>query len=106
MDPENIAWLRSLSDECGDWWTGAGHELMFKERIPPSYFEAILVQDEFWKNALLEHLRSQGLIQKDSFGEETILGFPVEKFLLYWTKNKFIACNSLVLSIQSTKIAA
>lgn len=65
------------SDEA-DW---NSHEIMLKERVDPSYFEAFLVNDEETRNGLLNHLRTCNLVQKDSLNRETIQGHLVQDFI-------------------------
>lgn len=59
----------------------SGHEVMLKERIPPSYFEGFLVNDEETRDGLLNYLRTCDLVKKDSSNRETILGHLVKDFI-------------------------
>lgn len=69
-------WTKWNSD---DNWNS--HEIMLKERVDPSYFEAFLVNDEETRDGLLNHLRTCNLVQKDSLNRETIQGHLVEDFI-------------------------
>ncbi len=53
-----------------------GHEIMIKERIPPSLIQGIVAESQTYKTALLEHLYQVGLITN-----ETIFGVPVDEFV-------------------------
>jgi hypothetical protein len=53
-----------------------GHEVMLKERIAPSFFTGLIVQDEKTKTGLVNYLRDHGLIRNDS-----ILDTPVDRFI-------------------------
>ncbi len=57
------------------------HEVMLKERVPPSYFEGFLVNNEETRVGLLDHLRTCNLIQKDALNREVIQGRLVEDFI-------------------------
>ncbi|MDP1608152.1 MAG: hypothetical protein Q8L98_02425 [Chlamydiales bacterium] len=57
------------------------HEVMIKERIDPSLFTGIVVANEGTRDGLLNHLRSQHLVQLDSSGHETILGISTDRFI-------------------------
>ncbi len=59
----------------------SGHEVMLKERIAPSFFTGLVVQDEETKTGLVDYLRASGLIQNDS-----ILNAPVDRFIRVGTK--------------------
>jgi hypothetical protein len=53
-----------------------GHEVMLKERIAPSFFQGLIVNDEETKKALIKHLESAGLIENG-----LLLGKPLDKFI-------------------------
>jgi len=53
-----------------------GHEIMIKERVPPSLIQGIVAESATYKTALLEHLYRAGLVTN-----ETILGVPVDQFV-------------------------
>ncbi len=68
-----------------------GHEVMLKERIAPSFFTGLVVQDEKTKTSLVDYLRASGLIQNDS-----ILNAPVDWFIRVGTK----VTNELITPIH------
>ncbi len=58
-----------------------GHEIMVKERIPPSMFQGLVVDDEKTRSNLLEHLRKCHIVQKENDNVERILGIEVDTFI-------------------------
>ncbi|HSX03337.1 MAG TPA: hypothetical protein VLG76_01265 [Rhabdochlamydiaceae bacterium] len=58
-----------------------GHEVMVKERIPPSMIQGLIVPNETVKNNLLSHFRSKNIIGLNPEGHETILNIPIERFI-------------------------
>jgi hypothetical protein len=59
----------------------SGHELMFKERLDPSYFTGIAVSDNQTRDGLMNYLRSHDIVQLDGSGHETILGIGADRFI-------------------------
>jgi hypothetical protein len=57
-----------------------GHEVMIRDRIPPSFIKGILVANNEFKEHLYQHLKEVGLIQTNQEGIETILDIPVTQF--------------------------
>lgn len=57
-----------------------GHEVMVKERIPPSLFKGLIVSDAATRNNLLDYLRKCQIVQKDN-GIEKILGIDINQFI-------------------------
>lgn len=64
----------------------AGHEIMLKERIAPSYFKKILVSNPEIREGLIRHLEKCSLIQYSEDGKRTVLGYPVDQFILVENK--------------------
>ncbi len=76
--------LQSTPVESHRWglkWKHFAHEIMLKERVAPELFQGIVVDRIETRNALLKHLRSCHLVQKDQVGQETILGKSVNEFI-------------------------
>ena len=61
-------------------WDRSGHEVMIKERIPPSFLKGIVVPDQETYTNLLDYLRSHDIVEKTE-NTEQILGIDVNKFL-------------------------
>jgi len=57
------------------------NEVMLKERVDPSFFTGIAVNNETTRDGLMNYLRSQEIVQKDSAGQETILGVAADRFI-------------------------
>ncbi|HEY5235247.1 MAG TPA: hypothetical protein VIJ14_03620, partial [Rhabdochlamydiaceae bacterium] len=57
-----------------------GHEVMIRDRIPPSFIRGILVANNEFREHLYLHLKEVGLIQLNQDGIEAILGIPVTQF--------------------------
>lgn len=57
-----------------------GHEVMIKERIPPSMITGFIVPSYSIRDALLGRLRYRGITRIEQ-GIETILGVPVDRFI-------------------------
>ena len=57
------------------------NEVMLKERVDPSFFTGIAVNNETTRDGLMSYLRSQEIIQKDTAGQETILGIATDRFI-------------------------
>ena len=57
------------------------HEVMIRDRIPPSLIRGILVANNEFKEHLYQHLKEVGLIQSNPDGIEVILGIPVTQFI-------------------------
>lgn len=57
------------------------HEIMIKERIPPSLIKGLIVIDTQTRDNLISHLRMYNLIKKDDTGSETINGIPLNQFV-------------------------
>jgi hypothetical protein len=74
--------LQEHIDNPNDWFSESysGHEIMIKERLPPSFFTGIIIDSEKTKIELLDYLRKQSLIQKNSSGKEIILNIEVDRF--------------------------
>jgi hypothetical protein len=64
------------------WWypANSAHEVMLKERVDPSFFTGVAVQDSHTRDALLSYLRTQNLVASGEQGE-TILGKPIHQFI-------------------------
>lgn len=58
----------------------SGHEVMVKERIPPSLFKGLVVDSDVTRNNLLDYLRKCQIVQKEN-GLEKILGIDVNQFV-------------------------
>lgn len=58
-----------------------GHEICFKERIPPEYIQGIVVKNSQTRDNLLNYLRQKQIVQTDSRGIETILNRPADQFI-------------------------
>ncbi len=77
------------------WWWGNDynrHEVMFKERLDPSFFKGIILDCDQTRNGLLDYLRGCNLVQKDAAGNETILNIAVNQFF----RVGHLATNDLV----------
>jgi hypothetical protein len=61
-------------------WFEGSHEIMVKERIPPSFLKGIVVPDQQTCDSLLHYFRSHGIVQKTNTGEQ-ILGIDALKFI-------------------------
>jgi len=59
----------------------SGHELCFKERIPPHLIQGLIVADTKTRDALTDYLRARNIIQKNAAGEEMLLGHSVDQFI-------------------------
>lgn len=59
----------------------SGHEIMLKERLAPSFFTGIIVQNEKTKSELIDYFSRTGLIQNGQ-----ILNSPVDRFIRVGTK--------------------
>jgi hypothetical protein len=58
------------------WYTYSGHEIMGKERVPPSQFTGLILPDQGTKDRLITYLDQHGRIQNG-----TLAGKPVDTFL-------------------------
>ena len=63
-----------------------GHEVMFKERLAPSFIQGLVVDDQSTYNNLLHYLRDHNMIQIDPNGNETILNTAVDQFIRIGTQ--------------------
>lgn len=63
-------------------WEYDRHEIMFKERLAPSFIEALIIEDQETRDALVDYLRLQNLIETNpTTGEELLLGKRLDSFL-------------------------
>lgn len=56
--------------------SNSGHEVLFKERIPPSYIIGVIVGSEELKSAIFNHLQECGLVVNGLISD-----IPVDKFI-------------------------
>ncbi len=69
------------SEPTPKWfWKYASHEVMAKERIDPSYFTGMILEDQHTKDDLIDYLRKHNLIHKDTSGNETVLNIALDRF--------------------------
>ena len=80
--PNTLEFTETLqkSDSASWNWEHQRHEVMLKERIDPSFFKGIIVDNEKTKTELIDYLRTHDLIQKNSSGEESILNIALDSF--------------------------
>lgn len=72
--------VQQETDTTSWWWEFSGHEVMAKERVDPSYFTGIILENNRIKTDLIKYLRARDLIQKDAAGNETILNIALDRF--------------------------
>lgn len=58
-----------------------GHEVMIRDRVPPSFITSILVANNEIRVRLCQYFKEAGLIQPNRDGIDTILGIPVNQFI-------------------------
>jgi hypothetical protein len=63
------------------WWPFESNEVMIKDRIDPSFFKGIVVENQKTYDSLLTYLHDKNLIQIDLAGIKTILGHTVDRFI-------------------------
>lgn len=69
------------SEPAKKWsWEYDRHEVMAKERIDPSYFTGMILEDQHTKDDLIDYLRKHNLIHKDTSGNETVLNIALDRF--------------------------
>lgn len=74
--------LRAVDDEAPVMRLMNNNEVMIRNRIPPNQIVGVVVKDEATKKKLLESWRtSKDIIRVDNKGNETINGFPIDKFI-------------------------
>jgi len=64
--------LEYIRKEQAAQWTDGGHEVMFKERIDPSYFKGVVVADQKTKSDLIAYLEGAGLIENGKILNQTV----------------------------------
>lgn len=78
--------LEFVEQEQNSTNSNKSHELMLKERLDPSFIKGLIVPDIETRDGLLEALRNYGVAQRDSLGNETVLGISVGKFIRVGTQ--------------------
>lgn len=58
-----------------------GNEVMIKDRLDPSFFTGIAVNNSQTRDGIMEYLRAENLVQVDEAGRESIRGIFAEKFI-------------------------
>lgn len=71
--------LDFLKRECNHTTYRDDHEVLLKERVPPSMIKGIIVPEAQVKNSLIAYFKERHIIQHD--GSDTILGIPVDRFI-------------------------